>query len=277
MNQSMCLEEDVKGVDKVARYGWQTKNEPGKLAWVDKRLLNVDESYQRAPKHLTKIIQIAKEWNWVSLAAIVVAKRPDGKLFVVDGQHRALAAMKRSDVQSLPCIVHNITHVSDEAKAFIESNAGRKPVTAMEQHKAKLLSGCKIAAELERLMEEGGKKFATGGSSADGLKCVSVMNRLIARNHDELLAIWPLVCSLTRGTYMSERIIEGLVYIQSRMPDGESLSDSRWAKRLESIGINELEKAAAEGAAFFSKGGAKAWAVGMVNRLNKGLQKKLEI
>jgi hypothetical protein len=61
------------------------------------------------------------------------------------------------------------------------------------------------------------------------------------------------------------------------MPEGESLTDKRWAERLISIGNDDLLKAANDGAVFFSKGGSKAWATGMVNRINKGLKKPLEI
>jgi len=35
----------------------------------------------------------------------VVALRDDNKWFVVDGQHRKLAADQRSDIRELPCLV----------------------------------------------------------------------------------------------------------------------------------------------------------------------------
>lgn len=264
------------GVDKVERYGWKAQNKKGDLAWLPKTCLNVDGSYQRSPKHRTKILEIARDWNWISLAAIVVAKRKNGTYWVIDGQHRALAAMQRSDIDLLPCVVHEVESIQSEAEAFIDTNAGRKPVQAREKHKAALLAKDPVAISVQGLIESGGKHICSGGNSSDGIKCVGLLNKLVSSSYDDLSRIWPLICELTRGTYCSERIIEGLLFIEKRMPDGQSISDKRWAERILSIGNDELLKAAGEGAAFFSKGGARPWAAGMINRINKGLRTKLE-
>lgn len=265
------------GVDKLSRYGWETQNKKGDLRWLPKTCLNVDGSYQRDPKHRTKILDIARNWNWVSLAAIVVSQRSDDTYWVIDGQHRVMAAMKRSDVDLLPCVVHQIDNVQREAEAFIDTNTGRKPVQAHEKHKAALLARDEVAIMVQELLDSGGKHICTGGSAADGIKCIGLLNKLVSRSYDDLATIWPLICELTRGVYCSERIVDGLLFIEKHMPEGQSLSDRRWRNRILSIGNDDLVKAAGEGAAFFSKGGARPWAAGMINRINKGLRTKLEV
>lgn len=270
-------EKNPQGDDKIGRYGWGIKNNPGELCYVDKRELNVDHDYQRNARYKNKILNIARNWNWMSLAALVVARRSDGQLWVVDGQHRLIAAGQRSDVKTLPCIIHDVTDVKKEAAAFLETNAGRKPILSADKHKAALMAGDDTAIRVQGLFDMGGKHIAHTSTTANGIKCIGLMNRLVANNYDELLRIWPLICDLTQDKYCNERIVDGLVYIEKNMPAGRSLTDSRWTKRLLSVGSDELIKAAGEGAAFFSKGGAKPWATGMINRINKGLMHRLEI
>lgn len=266
-----------QGVDKIARYNWEEENSPGDLLYIHKSKLSVDPTYQRDPKSDKKVIEIAKSWNWVSLGAIIVAQRENGQLFVVDGQHRVLAAMKRSDVKELPCVVHKSGGAIEEATAFIESNTGRQAVKTHEQHRARLVYGDDVAVHVQRLLDEGGKFISTGGSPANGLRCLGVMYKLARNNPRDLDRVWPLIAELTEGHHTSERVVEGLVYIERNMPEGDSLTSKRWSGRIISIGNDELVKAAGEGAAFFAKGGAKPWAAGIVNRINKGLKKKLEV
>ena len=270
-------EKTPQGLDKVNRYNWKMSNSPGELVWLPKSILNIDHRYQRAPKHVSKINQIAKNWNWVSLAAIVVAQRPDKTYWVVDGQHRVIAAMQRSDVDQLPCLVHQMNNVSHEAEAFIDTNTGRKPVQFIEKHKAAIMSGDAVAAAVQKLIDDGGKRICATSSVPNGIKSIGLLSKLVTSSNEELQRVWPLVCNITDGKYCSERIIDALVYIEKKMPGNQSITDTKWASRLMDIGNEELMRAAGEGAAFFSKGGAKAWAVGIVNRLNKGLHNKLEL
>lgn len=269
-------EKHPNGDDKVTRYGWEMTNQPGELRYVNKNQLNVDHEYQREAKHKSKIMTIARNFNWISLAVLVVARRENGELWVVDGQHRLIAAKQRADIQLLPCAIHDVYDIQKEATAFLETNSGRKAIKASEKHKAALMCGDPVAEKVQELFDTGGKHIVTG-NVANGIKCISSMNKLVSNNLEDLEAVWPLICELTKDDYCGERLIEGLVYIEKRMPKGQSLSDKKWSERLLKIGHSELTRAASEGAAFFSKGGAKPWALGMVNRINKNLRYKLDI
>ena len=70
--------------------------------------LQIDESYQRSidtgpSQSLVK--RIARDWDWGLCQPLNVAKREDGSLWVIDGQHRLAAARDRGDIYDLPCVV----------------------------------------------------------------------------------------------------------------------------------------------------------------------------
>lgn len=63
-----------------------------------------------------------------------------------------------------------------------------------------------------------------------------------------------------------------MVYIESNLPAGVSLTDKRWRERLIRIGCGDIEAAMANAAAFYSEGGARIWASGILQRVNRALK-----
>jgi hypothetical protein len=47
------------------------------------------------------IRQIARHWDWDLCLPLVVSRRADGSLYVIDGQHRLAAARIRGDIDHL--------------------------------------------------------------------------------------------------------------------------------------------------------------------------------
>ena len=84
----------VGNKDKIERYDWKLLDQPGELRMLNKKVLRVDEQYQREATE-PKVKEIARAWSWLACGALLVAER-DGVYFVFDGQHRALAALRRS-------------------------------------------------------------------------------------------------------------------------------------------------------------------------------------
>lgn len=133
----------AKGVDKVTRYGWTVKDQPGDLRMVHKDLLVVDISYQREVT-ASKVTAITAAWSYLSCGALIIAER-NGTLYVIDGGHRLAAAKRRSDITHLPCVVFQTASAEAEARGFLSVNTGRKPVNAMVKHKALLVAGDEAA------------------------------------------------------------------------------------------------------------------------------------
>lgn len=254
---------------KIERYKWKDASEPGELMWIDKQLLSVDHRYQRDGDN-EKAQILAQRFSWQAFGTLIVARRPAGEFKIADGQHRWLASLKRADITKVPCIVFDSVDEGHEAGVFLEANAHRKPVSAVAKFKAAVLSGNQIALAIKALVDDAGREV-TGSSNANAVNCVALLGRLLERCPDVLFKVWPVITSVCVGRPISERIVDALVYLESRMPEGQSLTDRRWRGRLVDIGVDELNRAMSMASAFYARGGAKVWAIGVVNRLNKGV------
>src|SRR5438270_788977 len=80
--------------------------------------------------------RIAANWDWGLCQPLYVARRADGKLYVVDGQHRWAAAKLRGDVWQLPCVVRSFESTEHEAAAFVALNQERTPLTVLQIFRA---------------------------------------------------------------------------------------------------------------------------------------------
>jgi hypothetical protein len=129
-----------KHCDKVAKYNWAGKpSENAKLQWLKVGLLEVDHSYQRERLYEPQVLSIARAFNWAFFGALTVKKR-DGKYFVIDGQHRLAAAIRRGDIHSVPCSVTESCGVADEAVAFVNNNSNRKVVSSFDKYRAMVVA-----------------------------------------------------------------------------------------------------------------------------------------
>lgn len=111
------------------------KSDGGVLyAAIPLELMDLDKSYQRMLKPHYK--EIAGHWDENKCGVLTVSYR-DGRFYVVDGQHRFEAA-KICGVKRLYCLVHTGWTQADEARAFVQQDDLKKPVSGA----AKLRAGC---------------------------------------------------------------------------------------------------------------------------------------
>ena len=124
--------------------------------------LEVDPSYQRSienPESQALIAQIAMGWHWGRAQLLTVSRR-DGRLFVVDGQHRLAAAKLRGDIQQLPCLVEEFADVAEEAALFNDLNDRRRPVSALDKFRAAVVAGDPDCIAIGAAMERAGLVLA---------------------------------------------------------------------------------------------------------------------
>ena len=216
-----------------------------------------------------EIIEIASKFNWPAFGVLVVARRGE-TLYVVDGQHRFLGAMRRSDVKKVPCIVFDSGGVESEARTFLDAQTLRKPVTAIDKFKALLVCKDPTAMAVQKLIDESGR-HAAKGSSATTIACVALIMRLHTVDPQTLAKLWPLLVKLCRGAPFVDRIVDALFFLERHLPEGVSLLEKRWSDRLIKIGPDRLVKQIASASAFFAAGGARVWGEGILQLLNKGL------
>ncbi len=136
---------------------------PPVLEWIAPADLLVDETYQRsleADTSQTLIRRIASFWDWGLCQPVNVARREDGSLWIVDGQHRHAAALLRDDIPHLPCVVQSFRNRGEEAAAFVALNKQRRALSAVDVFKASLAAGDQDAAAVMQVITDAGLSLA---------------------------------------------------------------------------------------------------------------------
>ena len=136
------------------------------LIWAPVADLVIDTRYQR---ELTmrgrKMIQrIADNWDWTKYTPIQIAPAENGRLAVVDGQHRAHAAAVVG-LASLPAMVVPMT-LAQAAGAFAAVNKDRTNVSAHHIYRAALMQGEEWAVKVRDAVEAAGCEVAGGNASS---------------------------------------------------------------------------------------------------------------
>jgi hypothetical protein len=132
---------------------------PPTLEWIAVERLAIDESYQRATDgpHSRKLIgRISQCWNWHLCQPLVLSRRLDGSLFVIDGQHRLSAAIVRGDIPHLPCVVVSGQSGEDEARTFVQLNTQRQRLSQSDIFNGLLAAGDEVAKRAACLLAETG-------------------------------------------------------------------------------------------------------------------------
>jgi hypothetical protein len=136
---------------------------PPVLQFVAPNQLHIDPTYQRTldtDASTTLIRRIAQFWDWALCQPLIVARRADGKLYVIDGQHRLAAARLRRDIPHLPAVVLEYTSIADEAASFVHLNQQRRPLTKLDLFKAAVASGDSEATAITGALKEVGLHVA---------------------------------------------------------------------------------------------------------------------
>lgn len=260
-----------QNVTKVERYGWTVKDAPGEMISLSKHLLQVHPAYQRHAID-SKIKMIASAWSWLACGAIIVGKR-GGEYWVIDGQHRVIAAKSRSDIDRLPCLVFETVSVEQEARGFLDANTGRKPVSSIDKFRASIAAGDEVAIYVDSVFQELGVIPRSTANKAMEIKSVAWAMSRARENRESFESVMRLAAELCQERILHEMLLDGLYYINAN--SGTSLKNPRLRERLKKVGADRLIDAAKRAAAYYARGGARIWAEGMLAEINKGLREKI--
>jgi hypothetical protein len=263
------------GRSKIERYRWRGPvDEPGEFMWLDKSIIKVDhEHYQRNPKVATEVTKIAADWSWVACGAISVALRDDGDYYAMDGQHRLLAALRRDDISKMPCMVFLVPGVEFEAKGFLRVNTGRRPLTGLEKFRARVTAGDLAAIKVSEFLRAYGYRLTESTEARGGVKCVTLLANLAQENDEILRAVLGVYRDGFESHAIRERVVHGLAELHRRR--AADLFSKRFIQRCSVVGHDAVIEATAKAAAYYARGGARVFAEGIANALNKGLRAPL--
>jgi len=254
---------------KEERYDWITIDEPGELVWIEKDLLLIDHKYQRDMVTRSRVLHIAGEWSWVACGALIVARREDGSLWVIDGQHRKLAADKRSDITRLPCIVFASESQRQEAKGFVQANTVRGPVDSMSKYKAMIVAKDPIALLVQDVAGKYG--YAISGNSSRGtIACVAALLKSARLDHAAFESAFCTSTKLYRGRTIPAKVFDALFYIERllRRTMQSSFDDQCILSRLLKYSPEEIEANIRSRQAKVGQGGSTIHADEIIRMMN---------
>ena len=131
---------------------------------VDK--LNIDPSYQRSDfLNRSVVAKIGTSFSELLFNTIVVARRADGSLWVVDGQHR-LSGAKRFGKAAVSCMIFSSGGPQQEAAVFYELNKTRTSINAISMYKACLRQGEAATCDIQKSLEQHGFSVGKHGVKA---------------------------------------------------------------------------------------------------------------
>lgn len=236
------------GVDKIERYKWTAIGTPGELCWINKRDIKTDyDSYQRGLTH--KVDTICRNLDFMAFGCLTVARRSDGSLWVVDGNNRLHAAMRRSDISVVPCIVFDVISVEREAQGFIGANQQRKPVTAMEKFRALRTAGSDDHGTVIRLLEEVGMYVSADKDDPRAVRCVSQVLSVVQKyGEDESRMIFRAVHAFTGGKCKwTKQIVQGFAWLHKRIDCEHGIGNQTFLEHCRSADIERFNKAVSMG------------------------------
>lgn len=265
--------KESKTVTKIERFGWTIKDSAGSLIKLDKNFLKVHPDYQRKSVD-SKIRAIASSWSWIACGAIIVGHR-NNEYWVIDGQHRVLAAKCRADIKELPCVVFETFSVQQEAIGFLDVNAGRKPVPAIDRFNAKIAANDEVAIYVRNTCLLLGITIKGTAHKPMETKSISWAVKWARADKDAFFDVMKLSAEMCKDSILYEILLDGLMYIH--MNCDVNLKNQRLTERIKTIGAVKLVESAKRASAYFVKGGAKVWANAMIDEMNKGLRIKYKL
>lgn len=267
-------DEDVSVIEvSASREAGAIVDDPGEFMKIDKSMLSVDPSYQR-PTAVYAAKRIARKFSWAAFGVLLVARRPDGTLFVYDGGHRLLAANMIDDINQLPCMVYDMAEVRQEAQAFVATNDERRRMSPHALFIADCEKGDANALFLRDLFARDGYAVDTGSGRC--VRCVTLMRNLVAQDREVLEKLWPLFVELHDGSFINEGVVSTLFYLEKNSAC-ETLLDKRWRERVVAMGVDGILKAARDARDYHKTNGIKVAAGGVLVALNRRAQRRFEV
>lgn len=201
--------------------------------------LHRDMSYQR-PINQELVDDIASKWDIAAAGAIVVSRRKNGDLYIVNGQHRTAAARQVGEIEIVAQVINGLS-AKEESILRLKGNF-RKPDKPQERFRAQLAAGDADSHAIKQIVEAVGGVINTGTSGTYGINCISTLEGLYRRDRGILLtrsleAIKETFGSLD-GPPVTVSVVKGMSWFLEQHPAG--YDRGRFVERLSTVGVRGL-------------------------------------
>jgi len=256
-------------VDKISKYGWVVKDSRGSYKSIDKNLLIVDHSYQRDCT-AKKVRLLANAWSWIGCGAIVVGNR-NGEYYVIDGQHRVMAAQTRSDIDTLDCMVFETRDDVVEAQGFVNCNIKRWKVSAIDTYRAQLKAQEPDALYLNKVLSDLDMIVSHKHAGPKTVGWVVTCYWMMRQSRPKFEQVMRLIKELSTENKVgvTENLARGLFYLNDKLT--VDFDDKLLRERILDCTVKELDMAIRDAVVTSTvRGGSRIYAIGILNLLNKG-------
>ena len=144
------------------------------LARVPTKNLKIDPRYQRQADQ-RRIERMATQWD-DALAGVLEVSLRDGHLFVMDGQHRLLAA-RLHGVRMLRVLIHSDLDTKAEAERFAKLNTGRVRPNRLALFRARLVAEEPLALRIMACIRSHGLLLVDGSRDV-GIRSIGVVEAI---------------------------------------------------------------------------------------------------
>lgn len=146
--------------------------------------LEIDRRVQRDAIRESTLEKIRKTYNRRALNTLTVSQRSNGKLYLIDGQHRKIVVTEKEpdgDDALVPCKVHTGLTLQEEAKLFVELN-NQQAASPLDLHKARVTQKDPVALALKEATKAYGWEI---GSGTKRISAVRVLEQLYYAGESE--------------------------------------------------------------------------------------------
>ena len=221
------------------------------LKWIKVTELFVDHEYQRNAKSKASrknLAYLQENFSWAHCGALIVSYVPEKKQYaVVDGQHRLMTALARTDIPELPCVIISGQDLQRQAESFAVINSKRVSLHTLAKFHAAVAAGEDDAVAAKEMATECGLHIPSGPSPTSDtdpkeLQCVGTLISLQG-NYSRKQIVWALTIipeayGEKRGQ-MRANLIKALAEFIKVRPDTER---GRMVEVLRGIDPEQLER-----------------------------------
>jgi len=255
----------------------------GHFMWIEKTLLQVDESYQRTAflavseaKTDELKSKMAANWSWRLCGTLTVSDRGLNGMFVCDGGHRLSVAMKMQSIDLLPCMVFASSGSQDEASLFTTLCTNRRPIKPTELYKAEITAKNDAVTELDAMLSSLGLHVQRAGEKgASVIRCVNLCKEMWSIDRTALKNSLALCQKIMSGAQIEEVILRAVFFTSRRITKSHDFF-SEFGKKLIDAGGPEIRKKIRIAAASLGVDARHAGVVGILSVINHGRRTKVK-
>ena len=243
--------------------------------------LQVDHAYQRLLVE-SQIRWVVNHYDPIAFGRLVVGRRADGSLWVVDGQQRHEAAT-RLEMDTVPCDVFESTGRTHEAYVFREIGSRRKNLKPYEMYRAAVEAGDVVTLAIQTTVEQCGYRICQSGRRP-GENHITAVNTLYGIHRlggtSLITAVLDIITESWPGdtTGVHNMVLNGLAMFIRVFSDHDNYDRRRLVKKLKAITPLEIQKHVTNASKFSGHGNrSRVFRSALIGLYNKGAKEQYRL